>query len=172
MKYLQNLLFILTFVYSNASFSSIINPGLDISTPSVLTSSVEIIADFGTAGYNIEINDIFLDVTFSDNLFSNGETFGISWLIDPALRRERTLILNNGSSKSSLSIGFPNNLLINDDGLAYFNIFVSGGNGVNLTGITLTADATIQSVPLPNGIILFLSGLLVMGRKLVIKKNT
>lgn len=172
MKAQLKILLLLASAYSSASFSDVIQPSLDINTPTTLTSSVEIIADFGAPGYNIELNNLLLDVTFSNNLFSDGETFGLSWLVDPALRRERSLTLGTAPSKTSLSIGISNNLLINDDGLAYFDIFVSGGNGVNLTNITLTADANIQAVPLPSSILLFVSGLLLISRNLYTKKHT
>lgn len=172
MKTLQFSLLALLAIYSSTSFSQLINTNLSISTPTTVTGNIEIIADFGIPGQNIFINSTFIDFSFGYNPLSEGESLGIAWLVDPALRRERRIILGQGTDKYSISTALSNTLLVNNSGLAYFNIYVSGGNGVNLTDITLTVDATVQPVPLPSSIVLFLSGLLILSRKFLPNKKT
>jgi len=165
MKKIQYLLLFAITIYCNSSISDTINPTLDISTPITLTSSIEVIADFGIPGDRVLLNSAVLDLSFSNNLLSDGETFGLHWLVDPALRRFRHLTLVRGTSKDTLSYTNLSNLYIDDNGLAYFNIFVTGGNGVKLTGINLSTSATIQAVPVPSSLLLFVSGLFILTRK-------
>jgi len=168
MKTFITILSLVFSIYSGTSLSATIQPALNISTPTIITNTIKIAADFGIPGNQLILNDLTLNLTFSDNVISVGEVFGYKWLLDPSLgidaRANRITPFN--TNWSSLSISFANDAFIDNDGIGRFNIFVLNGDGANLTGITLNADATIQTVPLPNSIVLFLSGFILLIRNL------
>jgi len=158
MKILKAFVTLVFISYSHISYSSIISADLDFLTPSTITSPVDIIANFGMSGENIDINNLSLSMTFEGNLLE--DQFGYSYLANVTNHSEPTAWLSSGrdiwgGAVSQLSIRLDT-LHIDNNGFAYFRIGL-GGDGAHVTDMSLTGNATV--VPLPSAFFLLVSGL-------------
>lgn len=161
MKKIKVFITLIIMIYGNSAYSSIISANLDYVTPSTLTDQVDLIADFGMTGQNININNLTLTLTFEDNLLEQDSGLGISYLANISNSPPSTAWLAQGFDFIGAPLGqlsfSLNNLYIDNNGLSYLRLG-AGGDGVYVSSITLSGDATV--VPLPPSFVLLLSGLL------------
>lgn len=157
MKIIKTLVTLVFISYSQITYSSIISADLDFLTPGTITSPVNIIADFGLPGELIDINNLTLSMTFEGNLLNDQISY--SYLANVINHSSPTAWLSDGRDifglTSQLSFRLDT-LHIDNDGFAYFRIGI-GGDGANITEMSLTGDATV--VPLPSTLLLLISGL-------------
>ncbi len=158
--------FILLIITSQVSYGSLITASHSLSLPNIVTDPIYVTADFGVPGSRI--NNIIIDMSFSDNFWDPGEsiefriieeneTFGFIGL---------TNIIFNVSLLGDTfhSVYIPRDMYVNEGGISEFYLSITG-NGAFVTDMLVTADiATISSPP---SLLLFILGLL----GLIVQKN-
>ena len=159
MKNAISTLFILITIFTNYAYGIPISANVNFTTPRSVTNPISLNADFGINSNDYNIDNLELVVAFNNNILDPQETFSILYLD------------NQLSGVFQLTLGlFPrdsiffdlSNLYINDIGISEFTIS-SSGNGVNVTDISLSGNAT--AVPEPPTNLLLLLGLLFIFNK-------
>lgn len=159
MKKATSTLFILITIFTNYSYGIPISANVNFTTPGLVTNPVLLSADFDINSNDYNIDNLKLVLTFDNNILDPQESFSILYL-DNQLSNvfQGTLgLLPIDSISFDLS-----NLYINDIGISEFTIS-SSGNGVNVTDISLSGNAT--AVPEPPTNLLLLLGLLFIFNK-------
>ena len=155
-------LLLLLLIYSGFAHSDVISLSHDLTLPAAITSNTEFVVDFGMPGDRLDVTEIFVNATFSNNLWDPLETLRLSYRGDPLLvwpSYAFSTKTSSGAASFSLLVDDFNDITIDNDGLALFRVSM-GGDGAYFESLSFTANATISPVPIPAAIWLFGSGLL------------
>jgi len=153
MKKAMVILFIFTSIYLNSANSSIISANLDVAAPFTLTSQINVVADFGISGSNINMTNLDFSFVFDTNILDANNSVSILYDTSASNRIGKATISLEPRSQITFNL---NDLYINENGLSFLSISATS-DGVNITDISLSGNATI--VPLPSTILLLTSGI-------------
>lgn len=151
-------------INSSLAHSDVISLSHDMTLPTVITSNTDFVVNFGMPGDRLDVTEIFVNATFSNNLWDPLEVLRLSYQGDPLLAWPSYAFSTKTSSETallSLLVDDFNHITVDNDGLALFRISMSG-DGTNFESLTFTANTTISPVPIPSAFYLFIGGLAFM----------